>query len=140
MQVIEFAANNALLVAAFVAVLLLLLWSELAQRGKGFKVLSPVQAVAFINREGAAVVDISATADFARGHIVGARNLPASRLGEPDKDIRKLFDAPLLVVCKTGQASAKAAANLAKQGATDVATLKGGIMQWTADQYPVTRG
>ena len=140
MQLVEFIANNALLVAAFVAVALLLLWTEIAQRGQGFKVLSSAQAVAFINREGASVVDVSAAADFARGHIVGARNLPVSRLDEPDKDVRKLMERPLLVVCKTGQASAKTAAKLVKQGASEVATLKGGVAQWTADQYPVTRG
>ena len=140
MQLVEFIANNPLLVAGFVAVALLLVWTEFAQRRQGFKVLSSSQAVAFINRDGASVVDVSATADFARGHIVGARNLPVSRLDEPDKDIRKLLDSPLLVVCKTGQASAKAAAQLVKQGAKDVATLKGGVGQWVADQYPVTRG
>lgn len=140
MQVIEFATNHALLVAIFVAVLLLLLWTELAQRGQGFKVLSTAQAVAFMNRDGANVVDVSPAADFARGHIVGARNVPPSRLSEPDKEVKRLLDGPLLVVCKSGQASAKAAATLVKHGASEVATLKGGVLQWTADQYPVTRG
>jgi rhodanese-related sulfurtransferase len=140
MQLIEFATNHALLVMAFAAVVLLLLWSELSQRGQGFKVLTTTQAVAFMNREGARVVDISPPADFAKGHIVGARNLLPSRLSEPDKDVLKLLETPLLVVCKSGQTSVKAAAALVKQGAKDVAALKGGVMQWTADQYPVTRG
>jgi rhodanese-related sulfurtransferase len=140
MQVIEFATNNPLLIAAFVLVLVLLLWTEFAQRGKGFKVLTTTQAVAFMNREGAVVVDISPTADFAKGHIVGARNLPPSRLSEPDKEVNKLLTRPMLLVCKTGQASGKAASALAKQGAAEVATLKGGVLQWAADQYPITRG
>lgn len=140
MQVIEFATNHSLLSAAFVAVLLLLLWTELARRRQGFRILSPAEAVAFMNREGARVLDLSAAADFQRGHIVGARNLPPSRLAEPDKELTGLLGAPLLVVCKNGQASGQAAARLVKLGASDVATLKGGVMQWTADNYPVTRG
>lgn len=140
MPLMEFAANNALLVLAFFAVLVLLAWTEIARHRQGFKVLSSAQAVAFINRDDAVVVDVSASADFARGHIVGARNLPPSRLSEPDKEVGKLLGKPLLVVCRNGLASAKAAAALAKQGAAEVATLKGGVQQWTADQYPVTRG
>ena len=77
---------------------------------------------------------------FLLGHIVGARNVPPSRVNEPDKELSKMLSDPLLVVCKTGQSSAKAAATLVKHGASEVATLKGGVLQWTADQYPVTRG
>lgn len=137
-QVLEFAANHALLAGGFVAVLLLLLWTEFTQRVQGFKTLSPAQAVAFINQEGAAVIDISASADFAKGHIIGATNLPASRLAEPDKNLSKLLSKPLLVVCKSGQTAAQSAQRLLKHGAKDVAVLKGGMSQWVADQYPVT--
>lgn len=138
-QVLEFAANHALLAGGFVAVLLLLLWTELNQRTQGFKTLSSAQAVAFINQEDAAVIDISPAADFAKGHIVGATNLPASRLAEPDKSVSKILSRPLLLVCKTGQTAAQSAQRLLKQGVSDVAVLKGGMSQWSADQYPVNK-
>jgi rhodanese-related sulfurtransferase len=45
----------------------------------------------------------------------------------------------LVVVCKTGQNAAQAATALKKLGAGQVAVLKGGMLRWLADQYPVTR-
>jgi rhodanese-related sulfurtransferase len=83
-------------------------------------------------------VDISPVADFNRGHIVNARNVPASRLANPDAEILKLKDRKLLVVCKTGQSATAAAQSLRKLGAADVAILKGGMAQWRSDQFPVT--
>ena len=73
-----------------------------------------------------------------KGHIVDARNLPASRLADPDAEILKLRDKKLLLVCKSGQAAFAAAASLVKMGASDVAVLKGGMSQWRSDQFPVT--
>ena len=52
--------------------------------------------------------------------------------------VKKLKDRKLLVVCKSGQTAVPAAANLRKMGAAEVAILKGGMSQWSADQYPVT--
>jgi len=138
-QLIEFAANHALLSGGFVAVLLLLLWTEISSKTQGFKTLSPAAAVLFMNQEGATVVDISPTADFAKGHIISAINHPASRLAEPDSEVRKLMARPILVVCKSGQTATQAAASLVKLGAAEVAVLKGGMGQWVSDQYPVTR-
>jgi len=138
-QFAEFVGNHALLSGAFVAVLLLLAWTEVTRRGQGFKRLSPAQAVEFLNRGQVAVVDVSAPADFGKGHIVGARNLPVSRLSEADKEVERLLQNPVLVTCKSGTTSDQAAAALVKRGASEVAVLKGGMTQWLADHYPVTR-
>lgn len=138
-QLLEFIANHPLLSAGFAATLVLLLWTEVSRRAQGYRILTPGVAVDYINRQGAQVVDLSAPADFAKGHIVDARNLPASRLNDPDKEVTRLLEKPLLLTCKNGQASQSAAATLVKRGAKEVAVLKGGMTQWVADQYPVTR-
>jgi len=138
-QFVEFASNHFLLVAGFVAVALALLVTEFMRRGQGFKILSPNEAVAFINQNGAAIVDISPAADFNKGHILDARNISLSRLKDPDKDVAKLVSKPLLVTCKTGQTAGQAAAALIKQGAENVAVLRGGMAQWVSDNFPVTR-
>ena len=138
-QLIEFATNHALLSGGFVAALLLLLWTEISSRAQAFSTLTPAAAVAFMNRDGSAIVDISTVVDFNKGHILGAQNIPASGLKEPDKETRKLLTKPVLVVCKSGQSANQAAASLVKLGATDVAVLKGGMSQWTSDQYPVKK-
>jgi rhodanese-related sulfurtransferase len=138
-QVIEFAGNHPLLAGGFFAVLGLLIFNEISRKLQGLKELSPAQAVPWINDANAVVIDISPVADFNQGHIVDARNLPPSRLKEPDVEIQKLVDKKLLVVCKTGQTAMQAAKDLIKMGAGEVAVLKGGMAQWRGDQFPVTR-
>lgn len=137
-QIVEFSTNHPLLVTGFLAVLGLLVWTEVMRKLRGVAELSPAQAVPWINDPNAVVVDISAAADFNRGHIVNARNLPPSRLAKPDAEILKLKDRKLLVVCKSGQAAVTAAQSLRKLGAAEVAILKGGMAQWRSEQFPVT--
>jgi rhodanese-related sulfurtransferase len=137
-QVIEFVGNHPLLAGGFVAVLGLLIYTEVMRKLQGLKELSPAQAVPWINDPDAVVVDISSVADFNKGHIVDARNIQASRLTDPDAEIQKLKDKKLLLVCKSGQSAVPAAVSLVKMGAKDVAVLKGGMSQWHSDQFPVT--
>ncbi|MFC1719693.1 rhodanese-like domain-containing protein [Pseudomonadota bacterium] len=137
-QLIEFAGNNLLLVGGFIAVLGLLIWTEVVRKFQGLAELTPAQSVPWINDPDSVIIDISPVAEFNRGHIVNARNLPASRLATPDAEILKLKDKKLLVVCKTGQTAISAAGNLRKMGAENVAVLKGGMAQWRGDQFPVT--
>ena len=137
-QVIEFATNHPLLVGGFVAVLVLLVWTEIRRSFQGLQELSPAQAVPWINDENAVIVDISPVADFNKGHIVNARNIQASHLANPDAELLKLKDKKLLVVCRSGQTAMAAAATLKKMGAEQVAVLKGGMAQWKNDQFPVT--
>ena len=137
-QVIEFVGNNALLAGGFGAVLVLLVYTELMRMARGLKELSPSQAVPWINDPDAVVIDVSTAGDFNKGHIVDARNLPASRLAKPDAEVLKLKDKKLLLVCKSGPTAVTAAASLLKMGAKNVAVLKGGMVQWRNDQFPVT--
>ena len=138
-QLIEFAGNHAMLVAGFAAIVLLLIWTEISRRTRGYTELTPLQAVQKINQGNTSVVDISTAADFSKGHLAGAQHIVMSRFSETDPDIAKLKTGPVLVVCKNGQTAHLAAAKLVKLGATDVAVLKGGTSQWVADQYPLAR-
>jgi rhodanese-related sulfurtransferase len=137
-QVLEFAGNHLLLVGGFLAVLALLIWTEVARGLQGIQELSPALAVKWINDPDAVVVDISPAAEFRKGHIVNARNLQASKLANPDAEVAKLKGKKLLLVCKSGQSATAAAASLKKLGAGEVAVLKGGMAQWRSDQFPVT--
>ena len=137
-QVIEFVGNHPLLAGGFVAVLGLLVYTEVMRKLQGLKELTPALAVPWINDPDAVVVDISPVAEFNKGHIVDACNYPPSRLSNPDKEIEKLRDKKVLVVCKSGQTAIPAAVSLKKLGARDVAVLKGGMTQWRSDQFPVT--
>jgi rhodanese-related sulfurtransferase len=137
-QIFEFSMNHLLLVGGFVAVLGLLVWTEVMRQLRGVRELSPSQAVPWINDSNAVIVDISPVADFNRGHIVNAQNVQPSRLTSPDAELQKLRDKKVLVVCKSGQSASAAAGSLRKLGASEVAVLKGGMAQWRSDQFPVT--
>jgi len=126
------------MVGGFVAVLGLLVWTEVMRKVQGVTELSPAASVSWINDPDTVIVDISPVAEFNKGHIVNARNVQASRLAKPDAEILKLKDHKLLVVCKNGQTAIPAAGNLRKMGAANVAVLKGGMTQWRGDQFPVT--
>ena len=126
------------MVGGFVAVLGFLIWTEVMRKVQGLTELTPTEAVSWINDPDAVIIDISPVGEFNKGHIVNARNLPASRLSNPDAEIQKLKDNKLLVVCKSGQTAISAAGHLRKMGAGNVAVLKGGMAQWRGDQFPVT--
>ena len=136
-QLIEFAGNHGALVAAFVGIVLLLIWTEVSRYTRGYSELTPVQAVQMINQGETSIVDISTAADFTKGHLSGAKHIALSRFSKPDTDIEKIKSGPVLVVCKNGQTAHQAAAKLVKLGASEVAVLKGGVTQWKADQYPL---
>ncbi len=137
-QLIEFAGKHALLSGGFIVVFLILIWTEITRRTQGFTEVTPVQAIPLINDKNTVVVDVSAPADFHKGHIVDARNYLPSRFSNPDAEIQKLAGQNILVTCKSGQTAMTAASALVKLGAARVAVLKGGMMQWTSDNYPVT--
>ena len=138
-QLIEFAGNHAMLVAGFAGIILLLIWTEISRHTRGYAELTPLQAVQQINQGKTSIVDISAAADFSKGHLADAKHIAMSRISDSDPDIMKIKSGPVLVVCKNGQTAHTAAAKLVKLGAADVAVLKGGTTQWVADQYPLAR-
>ena len=138
-QLIEFAGNHGMLVAGFAGIVLLLIWTEIGRRTRGYTELTPLQAVQKINQGQTTIVDISTAADFSKGHLADSKHFALSRFSEPDPEVEKMTSGPVLVVCKNGQTAHQAAAKLVKLGAADVAVLKGGVTQWAADQYPLSR-
>lgn len=138
-QLIEFAGNHGILVAGFAGIVLLLIWTEISRRTRGYTELTPLQAVQKINLGNTSIVDISSAADFSKGHLAGAKHFAVSKIVDTDPDIAKMKNGPVLVVCKNGQTAHMAAAKLVKLGVADVAVLKGGTTQWVADSYPLAR-
>ena len=138
-QVIEFAGNHGMLVAGFAGIVLLLIWTEVSRQTRGYTELTPVQAVQKINQGQTTIVDISTAADFSKGHLAGSKHIALYTFSKADPDLEKMKTDPILVVCKNGQTAHQAAAKLVKLGATDVAVLKGGVTQWSSDQYPLSR-
>ena len=72
-QLIEFVTNHWPLFLALVVVLALLAYN-LAVGGKGS--VDPAGATDLINHRDAVVIDVRPAADYAKGHIIDAQNIP----------------------------------------------------------------
>ena len=47
-------------------------------------------------------MDVSASADFEKGHIAGAKNVQMSQFDPENKLLAKVAELPVAVVCRTG--------------------------------------
>lgn len=135
-----FSGNNSLLVAGLFAVLLAIIANEVLILVRGGYRLAPTDAVRFINDESPIVVDVRQQADFKRGHLLGALNIPFNRLEDRLTDLGKNQDAPVLLYCALGGVSAQAVQALKKHGFSNLRVVRGGINNWQAANLPVTSG
>ena len=136
-QLIEFAGNHLILVGAFFFVLTMLI-TNLVQAGVS-QGLTPAQAVRLINTESAQPLDVRSSAEFGKGHIINAINVPVAELKDRDKELKKIGNTPILVYCATGTSAATAVRSLKTAGYTNLYTLKGGVSAWQTENLPLTK-
>jgi SulP family sulfate permease len=74
------------------------------------------------------VVDVREPREYERAHIPQAQLLPLPSLVSPTLDLPR--DRPLILVCRGGRRSTRAAHVLHGRGHTNVATLEGGMLAW----------
>lgn len=86
---------------------------------------------------GAALLDVREVDEFAEAHVPGAMLLPLSELPS------RLDEVPtveaLLIICKAGGRSMKAAEVLAARG-IDVTNVAGGMVAWMASGREIATG
>ncbi|MCX7042792.1 MAG: rhodanese-like domain-containing protein [Gammaproteobacteria bacterium] len=139
-SLLAFAGEHALLSLALLGLTLALVYTEVARLFSGFKSVNPAGLTALINREDALLVDLSASTDFEKGHIPGAKNVAPSQFDPESKLLAKVRDLPVVVTCRSGTASADAAKKLVKAGFKKVYWLDGGIGAWQQANLPLTKG
>jgi rhodanese-related sulfurtransferase len=139
-RLLAFAGDNQMLVMIFVGLTLAIVYTEFSRLTSGFKAVDPAGLTALINREDALLVDVSAAADFEKGHIAGAKNVQMSQFDAENKVLAKVRELPVALVCRTGTVSADAARKLAKAGFKQVHWLDGGIAAWAQAQLPLVKG
>jgi rhodanese-related sulfurtransferase len=139
-SMLAFAGEHALLSLALLGLTLALVYTEVARLFSGFKSVNPAGLTALINREDALLVDLSASTDFEKGHIPGAKNVAPSQFDPESKLLAKVRDLPVVVTCRSGTASADAAKKLVKAGFKKVYWLDGGIGAWQQANLPLTKG
>lgn len=129
----EFLAQQWLLVAALLAVFVMLIMHEARRSGPS---VSPQRAVTVVNAQGGIFVDLRDAGDFKQGHISGAVNIPAAKLGDRIGELEKYRDKPVVLVCRMGQHSGAAGKQLRAAGFEKVYKMSGGMMEWGNLQLP----
>jgi rhodanese-related sulfurtransferase len=119
-----------------VAVVLLVLHES----RRGGQTVTSQQLTSLVNSQQAAVIDLRDPADFRKGHIVDAINIPYGKLDERIGELEKLRERPLVLICKMGQFSSAAGKQLLAKGFKQVYRLNGGIGEWQAMQLPLVKG
>ena len=137
---LAFAGRHPLLSIGLVALTVAIIANEVVRLFRPYKALRPAGLTALINRENALVVDLSASGDFEKGHIAGSRNVMPSQFDPENKQLAAARALPVVVVCRTGQASSGAAARLKKAGFEQVYWLDGGIAAWQQADLPLVKG
>jgi len=137
-MVLEFLQKNILLVAAAVGSGGMLLW-PLIRGGAGAGSVTTLEATQLINRQDALVLDVREAARFAEGRILGARNVPLAELGKRAGELEKFKKRPVIVVCESGNTSARAVRELKARGFAIAVSLAGGFRAWLQGGLPMEK-
>jgi len=89
--------------------------------------LSPAEAHRLVEK-GALLVDVRSREEFAAGHLPGAVNVPVAELEGREGELGAK-DRALVVYCRSGNRSARAAGILARGGFREVHNL-GAMSRW----------
>ena len=135
----EFVKENILFIGLAIGSGFGLLWPMLNRGTSGVPNLSATEAVLLLNRDKPLVLDVRDAAEFAAGHIQGAKNIPVAELANRLKEIEKFKDKPVLVHCQKGM-RAKSACNILKaQQFSNLSNLQGGLDTWIEAKLPVVK-
>ena len=135
-----FFGRNPMLSLALAGLTVAIAYTEVMRLFRGYKAIKPAELTQLINQGGALVVDLSAITDFEKGHVTGSRNLTPSQFDPQGKLLAGARQSPVVLVCRTGTASAEAAKKLKKAGFEQIHWLDGGIAAWDAAGLPLVKG
>jgi rhodanese-related sulfurtransferase len=138
-RLLEYVANHPLLVGATLLLALLAAAYEWSRARGGGQSVGPNEAVQLMN-QGAVVLDVRSRDQYEAGHLIDARNVPSADLAQSVETLKKFRDKPVLTCCETGMTASAAARVLREQGFSKVASLRGGLQAWRAENLPLVRG
>ena len=113
-----------------VAIVGLWIWRSLPAKGVRPISADELKDLLRDKKSGAQLVDVREPSEFRGGHIQGFKNIPLGELPHRSAELDK--EKPVVVMCRSGARSARAAKWLARHGFRDVRNLTGGIMAWNA--------
>ena len=85
------------------------------------------------------VLDVRTPAEFAAGHVPGARNISHDVLSSRLAELAPLRDKQVVLYCRSGRRTLLAAEVLHTAGFTRLAHLEGDYLAWEAEHRPIER-
>ena len=134
----EFITKNIFLVLVALVSGGMLVW-PLLRRGTGGPWVNTLEATQLINRSDALVIDLRTADEYAKGHILGAKNIPLADLERRRVELEKHKAKPVIVHCGHGNSSGAGVALLRKNGFASVHNLAGGFAAWQTAGLPVQK-
>jgi rhodanese-related sulfurtransferase len=135
---VKFLIDNWMLISIAIASGGMLVWPMISG-ALNADALSASGAVQLINREKAVVVDVCEAAEFAAGHVSGAKNVPLSEFEARLPVVVKNKTLPLILVCATGARASRAVAIAKKLGYQHTQSLGGGLKAWKEANLPLEK-
>jgi rhodanese-related sulfurtransferase len=135
----EFFKQNTVYIGLAVGSGVALLWPLLKRSAGGVPNISATEAVLLMNRSKPLILDVRDEAEFAAGHIQGAKHIPAAELANRLKEIEKFKDKPVLVHCQKGMRAKSACSILRAQQFSQLQNLEGGLDSWIEAKLPLVK-
>ena len=135
----EFIKHNAIFIGLAIGSGFALLWPMLNRSAGGAVNISATEAVLLLNRSKPLVLDVRDAAEFATGHIQGAKNIPVAELAGRMKELEKFKVKPVLVHCQKGMRAKTACGILKAQQFTQINNLAGGLDAWVEAKLPLVK-
>ena len=85
------------------------------------------------------VLDVRTPAEFAAGHVPGARNVSHDLLASRIDELAPLRDKQVVLYCRSGRRTLLAEDVLRKAGFKRLGHLEGDYLAWEAEKRPVER-
>lgn len=92
--------------------------------------MSPQQTASMLAEKKAIIVDVREVSEWNEQHIAGAIHIPLAQVESRLSELTQYKDSPMIMQCRSGKRSAKAAAMLLDAGFSKVYSLDGGILAW----------
>ncbi|MGW8247103.1 MAG: rhodanese-like domain-containing protein [Acidiferrobacterales bacterium] len=135
----EFVIHNWYLFLALIVVVYLLASEPAMLKAHNIKLLNVHDTLRLMNDKTTVVVDVREPKEYAEGHMPHTVNIPLGKLAERSGELEKAKEHPVVLVCRSGNRSKKAAVILAKNGFKELYSLNGGVMDWQKDNLPLEK-
>ncbi|MCX7073649.1 MAG: rhodanese-like domain-containing protein [Methylococcales bacterium] len=100
--------------------------------------VSPQQAAQMQTQQNAVIIDVRENDEWNAGHIAGAIHIPLGEIQTRVGELAKYKNQAVIMQCRSGTRSEKAAGILAKSGFTNVHNMDGGLNAWQKSNLEIT--